>query len=214
MMPCQLIGLMAATAALLSCGCVPLRAGAQDAVDVAGAAGKSFDSVRDTAHVCFDTGELRLLSTDRRPNPQQCTRFYGSCEKDRCLFVTHGAVKRIDKRSLLVFSADLANEIKRRTKLDGTTTAFPGFNPWSTGFADPICTWYHQLGFDCPEGSGLPGGGSSPGGGGVPGNPGPDNNCFICSVEFLLCFSSAGINLVQQNYCRSRFEKCAARRCG
>jgi len=180
-----------------------------------GAGSARFDAVKDAGFLCYDRGELTLLSLDKRPDAKACTALYGECQGDACMIVVHGAVRTVKKRFLEQFAAD------RLTNLPQAAAGLPGFPDfpgagWTPlGFADPLCSYYHQLGVDCPEAPGVPGGGSSPPQGtGTPGTPGPNNNCWLCSVSYSLCFASAGVNLIQQAQCTIEFQQCANRRCG
>lgn len=203
--------------ALLAFG--PLPAGAQGSGDgpaYSEASAERFDEVRETGHLCMDGLGLRLLSTERRPDPESCSANYAACEGDDCLFVIHGALRRIGKQRLLDHGVFVASQLRRLDEEGRTAAYFPPFPTWTPpGFVDPVCGFYHQLGFDCPDAPGLPGGGASPPPGtGTPGTPGPDDNCWLCTTEHGLCFVQAKKGLIAHAACISRFQQCTARRCG
>ncbi|MEM9269513.1 MAG: hypothetical protein AAGA78_11320 [Pseudomonadota bacterium] len=180
-----------------------------------GAGSVHFDGVKETGFLCYDRGELRLLSVTKRPEAHRCTNLYAECQEDACMIVVHGSVRHAKKSFLERFVADrIVNIPQPAAGLPGFPD-FPGTGWTPQGFADPLCSYYHQLGFDCPEAPGLPGGGSSPPPGtGTPGTPGPNNNCWLCTAAYTLCFANAGVNPILQAQCISEMQDCAARRCG
>jgi len=175
-----------------------------------------FDSVRDTAYLCRDTGDSVLLSKDVRPEASACRNYYVECEGDRCMSVIFGAREDYSKQQLLQFGADVLavlGEDRAQAAVPGLPIPGGGIGPGMAGFADPYCMFYQSMGQPCPDapGGGLPGTPSNPS---SPFPPGQNNNCYLCTAKYIPCFASAGINLIQQGICIAELKECAKKRYG
>lgn len=178
------------------------------------ASDQTFDRISDTAYICYDNNKLTLLSTEKEPDYKSCQAVYGKCEADKCQLNINGAIKNLDKSLLRELAIDLNLLLEQDNE---TYSIFPASDSWPYPemFSDPVCSWYHAMGVPCPQGAGLPGGGSPPGDdNGTPGTPGPNDNCWICSLAYTLCFAAAGVDPFAQAQCIFEFESCASKRCG
>lgn len=183
-----------------------------------------FDKVRESVHICHDGRDAQLLSIDIQPDHTSCSAYYAACEGDKCMTVVHGTVKRFEKGLLLSFGADVLAATEPGTQAAPGGIPLPGgggggggvVNPWSSPlfFSDPFCSWYSTQDFINNKCTDVPGGGPHIPPGSTPLPPGENDNCYLCTLTYLACFSSAQLNLIQQYHCTSRFRSCTKQRCG
>lgn len=177
--------------------------------------GVYIDPLSSSFNVCYDNGRAEYLPVDSSNGSPNCRSYYASCDAERCMIVVNGAIKTFRRNILLQYGADVL-ALAKETIDDGVSgAAGQPFNQPPNGFADPVCQFYIQNGFPCPEGHGFPGGsGTNPGPSSTPLPPGPNDNCLQCTAVYGICFAAAGPNLIAQYICITEFQNCALNHCG